>query len=183
MDKKVPRLYEKCNARVIVEVNFSSARVELVPSAPPTPVLLPPSALSPFLLPPPPPPLLLLLLLLLATRSIFFRADTSANRSTVKFSKRVTPRCGNTAWKTWVRDVPREKRNRPISDSPTVCMHLVFELRYTSRPHPVVGNVTKLPMKRTTRRHFSHLETVRLEITVRASIPILTNTTKRRSTV
>lgn len=41
MDKKVPRLYEKCNARVIVEVNFSSARVELLllllPSVAPRP--------------------------------------------------------------------------------------------------------------------------------------------------
>lgn len=41
MDKKVPRLYEKCNARVIVEVNFSSARVELL-------LLLPSVASRPF---------------------------------------------------------------------------------------------------------------------------------------
>lgn len=163
MDKKVPRLYEKCNARVIVEVNFSSARVELVPSAPPTPVSLPPLPFpsSPFS----------------SFRSIFFRADTSAKRSTVKFSKRVTPRCGNAAWKTLARDVPHEKRDRPISDSPTVCMHLVFELRYIyfSAASGGEGNVTKLPMKRTTRRHFCHLETVRLEITARRihHVPIL----------
>lgn len=42
MDKKVSRLYEKCNARVIVEVNFSSARVELLL------LLLSSSALHPF---------------------------------------------------------------------------------------------------------------------------------------
>lgn len=147
MDKKVPRLYEKCNARVIVEVNFSSARVELVPSAPPTPVLLPPSALSPPLL---------------ATRSIFFRADTSANRSTVKFSKRVTPRCGNTAWKNFGSWCP-SRETQPTDFWLSNRVHLVFELRYTSRPHPVAGNVTKLPMKRTTRRHFCHLEIVRLQ--------------------
>lgn len=111
------------------------------------------------------------------SRSIFFRADTSAKRSTVKFSKRVTPRCGNAAWKTLARDVPHEKRDRPISDSPTVCMHLVFELRYIyfSAASGGEGNVTKLPMKRTTRRHFCHLETVRLEITTRRihHVPIL----------
>lgn len=110
-------------------------------------------------------------------RSIFFRADTSAKRSTVKFSKRVTPRCGNPAWKTLARDVPHEKRDRPISDSPTVCMHLVFELRYIYflAASGGEGNVTKLPMKRTTRRHFCHLETVRLEITTRRihHVPIL----------
>lgn len=98
-------------------------------------------------------------------------------RSTVKFSKRVTPRCGNAAWKTLARDVPHEKRDRPISDSPTVCMHLVFELRYIyfSAASGGEGNVTKLPMKRTTRRHFCHLETVRLEITARRihHVPIL----------
>lgn len=157
MDKKVPRLYEKCNARVIVEVNFSSARVELVPSAPPTPFYF---HLPPSLLPP-----------LLATRSIFFRADTSANRSTISFRSE----CHTTLWKptlkTSVRDVPHEKRNRPISDSPpTVCMHrenLVFELRYTSWPHPVAGNVTKLPMKR---RAVTFAISKRLEIAIRAPI-------------
>lgn len=149
MDKKVPRLYEKCNARVIVEVNFSSARVELVSSAPPTPFYF---HLLPSLLPP-----------LLATRSIFFRADTSANRSTISFRSE----CHTTLWKpalkTSVRDVPHKKRNRDrflTLLQPCVC---TVRTSFRTTIHLLAasgGSKRYQTADETTRRHFRHLETV-----------------------
>lgn len=102
-----------------------------------------------------------------------------------KFSKRVPHHVVETRVENFGSWCPsQEAQPRPISDSPpTVCMHrenLVFELRYTSWPHPVAANVTKLPMKRRAVTFaISKPYTPRDCYSSTYHVPILTNSTIR----